>query len=50
MRNDEITQLARRVMEAAGVGEDDAWHRRVRENRTEKVIVDLPRVVPIRVF
>lgn len=37
-------------MEVAGVGEDDAWYRRVQQNRTEKVIVDLPRVVPIRVY
>lgn len=50
LRNEVITQLGRQVMEAAGVGEDDAWYRRVQENRTEKVIVDLPRVVPIRVY
>jgi lipoprotein-anchoring transpeptidase ErfK/SrfK len=49
MRNETITALARDVMEAAGVAKDDAWYRRVRENRAEKVIVDLPRVVPIRV-
>jgi lipoprotein-anchoring transpeptidase ErfK/SrfK len=50
VRNEAIVPLARRVMAAAGVGKDDAWYRRVQENRTEKVIVDLPRVVPIRVF
>jgi lipoprotein-anchoring transpeptidase ErfK/SrfK len=49
MTNAAVTRLARQVMEAAGVGKDDAWYRRVRENRGEKVIVDLPRVVPIRV-
>jgi len=50
LRNEVITQLARQVMEAAGVGKDQAWYRRVQEDRTEKVIVDLPRVVPIRVY
>ena len=49
MRNETITALARDVMAAAGVEKDEAWYRRVQENRTEKAIVDLPRVVPIRV-
>jgi lipoprotein-anchoring transpeptidase ErfK/SrfK len=49
MRDETIARLARDVMEAAGVGEDAAWHRRVQENRTEKRVVDLPRVVPIEV-
>jgi lipoprotein-anchoring transpeptidase ErfK/SrfK len=48
--NDVITQLARQVMEVAGAGKDDAWYRRVQENRTQKVVVDLPKPVPIRVF
>ena len=49
MRNETITALARDVMAAAGVEKDEAWYRRVQENRKEKMIVDLPRVVPIRV-
>jgi lipoprotein-anchoring transpeptidase ErfK/SrfK len=50
MRNETLAQLGRQVMEVAGVGQDDAWFRRVQENRTEKQVVDLPRVIPIRVF
>lgn len=49
MRNADAEALAKRVMEAAGVGKDDAWYANVRENRREKVIVDLPARVPIRV-
>ncbi len=49
MRDAEITALARDVMEAAGVGRDSAWVARVKANRHEKLIIDLPRVVPIRV-
>ncbi|HEV7991150.1 MAG TPA: L,D-transpeptidase [Gemmatimonadaceae bacterium] len=45
-----VTQLARELMEATGAGKDNAWYRRVQENRTEKVIVDLPQRVPIRVY
>ncbi len=44
-----ITHLARDVMAAAGVERDSAWYARAREHRHEKQIVDLPRVVPIRV-
>ncbi len=49
MHNADITRLAREVMEVAGVGRDEAWYRQVQQNRTEKQVVDLPRVVPIRV-
>lgn len=49
MRDEDIVRLAREVMEVAGVGKDDAWFRSVEQNRTEKQIVDLPQVVPIRV-
>ncbi|MEO6527651.1 MAG: L,D-transpeptidase family protein [Gemmatimonadaceae bacterium] len=50
LSNAAVTSLARQLMEATGVGKDDAWYQRVRQNRTEKVIVDLPQRVPIRVF
>ena len=49
MRDADIVRLAREVQEMGGEGKDDAWHRRVQEDRTTKEIVDLPRVVPIRV-
>jgi len=42
-----VTQLGRQLMQATGVGKDDAWYRRVQQNRTEKVVVDLPQRVPI---
>jgi lipoprotein-anchoring transpeptidase ErfK/SrfK len=45
-----VTKLARQLMEATGVGKDDAWYARVQQNRTEKVVVDLPQRVPIRVY
>lgn len=48
--NEVATQLARAVMEAAGVNRDEEWFRRVRENRTQKEVVDLPQSVPIRVY
>jgi len=34
----------------SGVGKDSAFYRGVATKRTEKVVVDLPRPVPIRVF
>ena len=49
MRNEEIVQLARVVMEVAGVSRDESFFQSVRTNRTEKVIIDLPKVVPISV-
>ena len=45
-----ITRLAQDVMRVAGIEYDSAWVARVRANRREKHIVDLPRVVPIRVY
>jgi lipoprotein-anchoring transpeptidase ErfK/SrfK len=45
-----VTRLARQLMEATGAGKDDAWYDRVQQNRTEKVVVDLPQRVPIRVY
>ena len=50
MANGDIVQLARRVMELAGAPKEDSFYQRVAQNRTEKVIVDLPQRVPIRVF
>lgn len=49
MTNQSAIALARQVMEAAGAGKDEAWYDRVQSNRTEKVVVDLPSPVPIRV-
>ncbi len=50
MRNEDIARLGRELMDIAGVGKDSAFYRNVRTNRTEKVIVDLPGGIPIRVF
>jgi lipoprotein-anchoring transpeptidase ErfK/SrfK len=50
LSNEVIVQLAREVMESAGAGKDEAWYRQVQQNRTQKHVVDLPRVVPIRVY
>ena len=50
MANADIVQLGRRVMELAGAPKDDSFYQRVAQNRSEKVIVDLPQRVPIRVF
>ena len=50
MRNEDITKLGRELMEMSGVGKDSAFYRGVATKRTEKVVVDLPKPVPIRVF
>lgn len=50
MYNEDVARLGRELMESAGVGKDSAFYRNVERNRTEKVIVDLPGGVPIRVF
>jgi lipoprotein-anchoring transpeptidase ErfK/SrfK len=50
LANADVVQLARRLMETAGVKHDDAWYRNVQLNRTEKVPVDLPQRVSIRVY
>ena len=49
LANADVTKLARQLMEVTGVKRDDAWYRRVQQNRTEKVVVDLPQRVAIRV-
>jgi lipoprotein-anchoring transpeptidase ErfK/SrfK len=50
MANADIVQLARRVMEMAGAPKDDSFYESAAQNRTQKVVVDLPQRVPIRVF
>lgn len=50
LSNDVIVKLAQEVMEAAGAAKDSAWYRETQRNRTQKQVVDLPKVVPIRVF
>jgi lipoprotein-anchoring transpeptidase ErfK/SrfK len=50
MRNEDITRLARDIMESVGAGRDSTWYDRARTNRTEKIVVDLPQPVPIRVY
>lgn len=50
MYNEDAARLGRELMETAGVSKDSAFYRNVERNRTEKVIVDLPGGVPIRVF
>jgi lipoprotein-anchoring transpeptidase ErfK/SrfK len=47
--NEVATQLARQAMEAGGAERDETWYRRVRENRTQREEVSLPRPIPIRV-
>jgi lipoprotein-anchoring transpeptidase ErfK/SrfK len=50
MANADIVQLARKVMEMAGAPKDESFYQHARDNRTEKVVVDLPQRVQIRVF
>jgi lipoprotein-anchoring transpeptidase ErfK/SrfK len=50
MANADIIKLGRRVMEMAGAPKGDSFYQQVAQNRTQKVIVDLPQRVPIRVF
>ena len=50
MANADVVQLARKVMEMAGAPKDESFYQRVRQHRTEKVVVDLPQRVQIRVF
>lgn len=47
--NEVAMQLAREVMEAGGAGRDEAWYQRARGNRTERMDVDIPNPIPIRV-
>jgi lipoprotein-anchoring transpeptidase ErfK/SrfK len=50
MANADIVQLARRVMEMAGAPKDASFYQHAQKNRTEKIVVDLPQRVQIRVF
>ena len=50
LANADVVKLARQLMEVTGVGKDESWYRRVQQRRTEKMVVDLPQRVPIRVF
>jgi lipoprotein-anchoring transpeptidase ErfK/SrfK len=50
MANADVTRLARQLMDVTGVQKDEAWYRQVQQNRTEKVAVDLPQRVAIRVY
>src|SRR5215211_8877548 len=50
MKNEDIVKLGKELMELSGVGKDSAFYRNVATKRTEKVVVDLPKPVPIRVY
>jgi lipoprotein-anchoring transpeptidase ErfK/SrfK len=50
LANEVIVKLAQEVMESAGAGKDAAWYKTTQQNRKTKQIIDLPKVVPIRVF
>jgi len=50
LSNADVVKVARQLMDVTGVKKDDAWYRQVQQNRTEKMPVDLPQRVPIRVF
>ena len=50
LSNEVIVALAKDVMEAAGAAKDSAWYRQAQQNRKQKQVIDLPKVVPIRVY
>jgi lipoprotein-anchoring transpeptidase ErfK/SrfK len=50
LANADVVKIGRRLMEVTGVEKEDAFYRQVQQNRTEKVVVDLPQRVAIRVF
>ena len=50
LSNADVTKVARQLMEVTGVQKDEAFFRQVQQNRTEKVVVDLPQRVAIRVY
>jgi len=43
-------EVAKQLLESAGVGKDAAWYRNASQNRSVKQVVDLPGGVPIKVF
>ena len=49
LANADVVRLARQLMEVTGVKKDDAWYRQVQQNRTQKVVIDLPQRVAIKV-
>ena len=50
LSNADVVKVARQLMDATGVKKDEAFFVQVAQNRTEKVPVNLPQRVPIRVF
>ena len=50
LSNADVVTVARRLMDVTGVKKDEAWYQRVQQKRMEKVPVNLPQRVPIRVF
>lgn len=50
LANADVVKLARQLMEVTGVKKDESWYQQVQQRRTEKMMVDLPQRVPIRVF
>jgi hypothetical protein len=49
MTNADVVRLATQVLALSGSGKDDAWVKNALAKRTEKQVVDLPMLVPIRV-
>jgi lipoprotein-anchoring transpeptidase ErfK/SrfK len=47
--NDVVVQLARQVMEAGGAQKDEAFFQQVQSNAKERVDVDIPNPIPIRI-
>ena len=50
LSNADVVKVARQLMDATGVKKDEAFFVQVAQNRTEKVPINLPQRVPIRVF
>jgi lipoprotein-anchoring transpeptidase ErfK/SrfK len=50
LSNADVVKVARQLMDATGVRKDEAFFVQVAQNRTEKVPINLPQRVPIRVF
>jgi lipoprotein-anchoring transpeptidase ErfK/SrfK len=50
LSNADVVKVARQLMDATGVRKDEAFFVQVARKRTEKVPINLPQRVPIRVF
>jgi lipoprotein-anchoring transpeptidase ErfK/SrfK len=50
LSNADVVKVARQLMDATGVRKDEAFFVQVAQKRTEKVPINLPQRVPIRVF